>query len=68
MSQAVYHTANNSLLADQGAALSFSCNGPLTFAQWQALGQDAGSVAGVTPGVPELIALGAAVLGINPIE
>jgi hypothetical protein len=61
----VYVTANNTLLADAGAAFSQDCGVALDFASWQALGQDAGSTTGVTPSVAELIALGAAkVLGM----
>ena len=65
LNSTVYRTANNTLLADVGANFTQQCNQTLTFAEWQALDQDAGSTTGVTPSVPELIALGAAVLGVQ---
>jgi hypothetical protein len=56
-------TANNTLLSDAGTPpFSQTCGAALTFAQWQALGQDAGSVVGVTPDVPTLIAMATAKL------
>lgn len=55
-----YHTRNNTLFADAGASFMQSCGAALSFDEWQALGQDAGSVAGPTPPIPALIALGAA--------
>jgi hypothetical protein len=60
----VYVTANNTLLADAGQAFTQSCNQTLSFEQWQALGQDAGSATSETPDVQTLISLGAAVLGL----
>jgi hypothetical protein len=60
----VYRTGNNTLLADEGTAFNTVCGQPCTFAQWQALGQDAGSTTGVTPSVTRLIAMGAQVLGV----
>ena len=60
----MYVTRGNTLLADAGAQFQQSCSQALDFAEWQALGQDAGSTTGATPGVAELVALGAAkVLG-----
>jgi len=56
----VYMTRNNTLLADAGVVFSQGCHGPLTFAAWQALGQDAGSHTAATPDVDALLALGAA--------
>ena len=60
----VYVTRNNTLLSDRPAVFNQGCPSDLTFAQWQALGQDAGSRVGATPDVATLIAMGAAkVLG-----
>lgn len=56
---------NNTLLADVGSTFSITCNQTLSFAQWQALDQDVGSSTGITPSVPELIDLGATVLGVQ---
>ena len=56
----VYVTRGNQLLADAGTSFSQDCGQALDWAAWQGLGQDAGSVTGVTPGVAELIAMGAA--------
>ena len=58
----VYVTANNTLYADQGVVFTQGCKQQLTFAQWQALGQDTGSTTDVTPDVPTLIAIGADLL------
>ena len=61
----VYVTRNNTLLSDAPAKFSEACPDGLTFAQWQALGQDVGSRVGVTPDVATLVAMGAAkVLGV----
>lgn len=60
----VYGTSYNSLLADGGGNFTQTCNQTLSWAQWQALGQDVGSILGATPSVQDLIAMGAAkVLG-----
>jgi hypothetical protein len=65
LATSVYVTANNTLLSDAGTPpFSQTCGAALTFAQWQALGQDAGSVVGVTPDVPTLISLATAKLGL----
>ena len=56
-------TALNTYMVDAGSTLQGPC-GTGTFAKWQSLGQDAGSVVVPTPSVAALIALGAAkVLG-----
>jgi hypothetical protein len=60
LATSVYVTKNNTLVSDEGASFSQNCGQLLTFAEWQALGQDAGSRVGVTPSVEELIAIGAA--------
>ena len=54
-----YVTRANSYLVDAGAVLQGPC-GTASFADWQSLGQDQGSVVGVTPSVADLIAMGAA--------
>ena len=65
LATSVYVTQNNTLLSDAGTPpFSQTCGSALTFAQWQALGQDAGSVVGVTPDVPALIAAATAKLGL----
>ncbi len=64
MNATCYHTRNNTLYSDEGASFSQDCGEALSFAAWQALGQDGASVAAVTPPISQLIAMGAAkVLG-----
>jgi hypothetical protein len=62
INQTVYHTRNNTLLSDPGSSFAQPCSAPQTFSGWQALGQDEQSIAAVTPSVPELIALGSALV------
>lgn len=65
LATSVYITANNTLLSDAGSPpFAQDCAGELTFEQWQALGQDAGSTVGTTPDVPALIAAAKAKLGV----
>jgi hypothetical protein len=65
LNQTVYLTANNTLYSDAGSSFSTVCGQAATFAQWQALGQDVGSTNLQTPPIADLIAMGAAVLGVN---
>ena len=65
LATSVYVTANNTLLSDAGSPpFVQDCSAKLSFAQWQALGQDAGSSVGTTPDVPTLIAAAKAKLGV----
>ena len=65
LASSVYVTANNTLLSDANSPpFAQNCAGELSFAQWQALGQDAGSSVGTTPDVPTLIAAAKAKLGV----
>ena len=50
----VYVTRNNTLLSDAGASFQPPC-GTSSWAQWQSLGQDAGSRTGTTPDVATLM-------------
>jgi len=50
----VYVTRNNTLLSDAGASFQGPC-GTTSWAQWQSLGQDAGSRTGTTPDVATLM-------------
>lgn len=61
----VYRTGNNTLLADSGTTFDTVCGANTNFQQWQSLDQDISSTLSVTPSVPQLMALGAKVLGIN---
>lgn len=62
LNSTVFVTYGNTLLADPGSNVTINCGQQLSLQEWQELGQDAGSVAGVTGTVAELIAMGAAVL------
>lgn len=59
-----YHTDGNTLYADTGSTFSQSCGQTVNFQDWQSLGQDGGSTTSPTPDVAQLMALGAAVLGL----
>ncbi len=58
-----YRTAMNTYFVDSSSTLQGPCESG-TWAEWQALGQDIGSIVALTPSVATLISLGAAkVLG-----
>ena len=58
-----YSTAMNTYFVDSSSTLQGPCESG-TWAEWQALGQDIGSIVALTPSVATLISLGAAkVLG-----